>query len=284
VTCNLVEAHSQYLTSQKDERNVHALIAALDEQGYLDEARLLEQYHFSSGTLAILRAAPWNGGECILSSQPPKIGPESQFWFDPVECAIMKSSIALPDSSTDATTWVSIRPVRRWQFASFLQSAEIEQRRYNSLRMFDSSRFGSEEICLPQTNIFALEAWSYAVWYGKWLTSIGQWEALCASIDDCQLDEIFPKSLRFWQLDDFREEFGVAYGRETLTDDAVEQADELEDGRVISREKRIVYWLNETGPDFGLSTSVLSNFGLEGKISFPGDYRVRNMAIRSGRS
>lgn len=280
----LDSAFCRYLGDPQDKAMVEVLVHLLRDHAYAEEAELLYQHQFNRPESVILQGNPWQGGKCFLGDKPPPLTSDPMFWFDPIECTLMRSCLPLEDVSADMAAWISVRPVQRWQFRGFLLSAEIG-RRPGSLPFatdaFLKGRFTEDDSQLPQTDVYEEEAWAYAAWFGKTLTGQFQWEALSERLDESQLNYLFDKSLHFWELGDFRESFRLAYSQQSLTLDPIEQADCLEEDGIIPDESRVVYREHERRSTIGFSTCVFANRGLTRQAPRSSEYHeLKNQAFR----
>ncbi|WP_270006268.1 hypothetical protein [Solirubrobacter deserti] len=168
------------------------LVAAL---GNRPEARLLEE------------------GAWVGPTVPKDAGP-GDLWLDTVE--LMPMRLVPREHPPYTTGWVATRPVERWQFAAFLELADIR----HGEGLFDRERILDGPESGPVTKVLREEADLYAHWFGKILADRITWQLVVEAPGGDPADD--------WGLvaEWDNEAYEGAYG--VVTPDAVyKDADEL---------------------------------------------------------
>ena len=154
--------------------NAHtdALASALTTApSFAMEAALLRRWAEHGAHATILDAGHWAARRVHIGpTLPPPIAGE--LWFDPCEVTTM---VVLP-----ARSWISVRPVARWQFAGFLKRASTRKREARepmAVSPLDPTRILVGDEIQPVLRATISEAALYSDWFGKLGSNELDWAA-----------------------------------------------------------------------------------------------------------
>lgn len=195
---NLTETYINYLQSNRDKSTVPALTDALNKNGLILEAKLLNLYYNNSckPTEITGKSGVFADHQIIISETAPQNSPRGIVWFDPAELTpyyYFKNVVGA----------CATHPVYYWQYAGFLNVMQCELPKYDNsyfssgMLKDDKTRFGNLKETDFVTNIYCDESFTYSFWFGKAFMP----ERFQQFKNEIALDlfnKMFPSDLRFW--------------------------------------------------------------------------------------
>lgn len=155
------------------------------------------------GTL--LEREGWHGDDewsrVFVGRRPPRDAAPGELWLDSVEVMPMVL-VEEPTWRRDTPirpVWLAVRPVARWQFLAFVETAPFVRRVVQTelpVKMFDRARLVGEEQT-PITSILPAEAELYAHWFGKVSTTRDAWQGAARTLGPRAASLWYP-GLREW--------------------------------------------------------------------------------------
>jgi hypothetical protein len=277
----LCDALTDYLRDRRDDARRSVLIGALRDGGYLLEARLLERADGAIVKTVVDRdGGAWSGRRAWVGWQLPQQPRAGDIWLDTCELMPM---LLLPrtlefDASeyapgvlermTPFVSWLALRPVAAWQFASFLRLARIEPRRVQitpPIRPLDAERILACGEGAPVTSLLPGEVSLYAGWFGKGIARHEDWQAASGALSQAELDALWGPPHREW-AGAVDEGLYAVVSPDTVTADihAV-----LGDDEHLDKPDRLIFGELETPSDVAFRTAVSTQVGLLGAGSDP---------------
>jgi hypothetical protein len=267
---SLSEALGDWLTDDDPGELLHELDAAGPDGQW--RATLLDAHLQGTRTLRLTAPTAWAGGLAFLGADPPAEAPQGSLWFDPRELQlhllVARDPGEVPKGTDPALSWLSTEPVRLFQWRSFLENAFMERAGTPpDFIPFLPRDFRGPDLAAA-TGMSAPEARLYAVWLGKALPTLYDWEC-AATLGDHRLQDLWAgASTREWLADDAGDDsVRVAAGPRQWEIDPSDQFEEIELGDDLSDDERIVFPRTTRTADFGLRTRVLVQFGLVREMS-----------------
>jgi hypothetical protein len=267
---SLTDALGDWLTDNEPGALLHKLAEAGPDGQW--RATLLEAHLEGVRTQRLTAPTAWAGGLAFLGAAPPKEAPQGSLWFDPRELQlhllVARDPGEVPKGTDPALSWLSTEPARLFQWRSFLENAFMERGgAHPDFIPFLPRDFQGPEMAAA-TGMSAPEARLYAVWLGKALPSLYDWEC-AAQLGDHRLQDLWAgAATREWLSDNAGDDsVCVAAGPSQWDIDPSDQFDDIELGNDPSREEQIVFPRATRTAEFGFRTRVLVQFGLVDELS-----------------
>lgn len=271
---SLTDRFVEFLRARDDAAALAALAGELEHAGHVLEGVLLERWGAGSAVTQVdLEDYVWSGHRAWIGATLPEAPAAGDLWLDVCELVPM---ILLPrqiegdpseyapgvlERLTPFVSWLSLRPVAKWQFGAFLELARLARHRVQiepALRTLDPERILAGSELEPVTGVTPDEAALYATWLGKGKADLDDWRAAAACLRPEELGALWGPLRREWAgaVDDG---LYVVVTPETLD---VDPDEALEADPELQRPDRLVYGELEAPEDVGFRTSVSTQLGL----------------------
>ena len=275
---SLAQLYQNYLQKLNNQNQAFELAAALEQAGFRLEGNLLKRYFTEgSGPLQLgEESGVWAGYSVWLGPRPPQAFQAGQIWFDTVELVPMlllpRTDLPDPefmvdpsilDEMTPFVSWIALRTVANWQYATFLALAPIGKRVVQiepPFPLLSQARIINGGETNPVTNLTEGEARFYANWFGKGLSDRSDWEVAFEFLPPTNLTALWGLPGKEWagSLD---EDWKVVVTPETFELE-LDPRDELDNDEEPAPNLRMLYseWQTPAGVSF--RTHVSSQIGL----------------------
>lgn len=271
---SLTDRFVDFLRARDDAAARVVLARELQRVGHVLESFLLERWAAGEAVTEVdLEDFVWSGRRAWIGAMLPEAPAAGDLWFDVCEVVPM---ILLPrqiegdpseyapgvlERLTPFVSWLSLRPVAKWQFGAFLELARLARRPVQvepPFRVFDPERILAGNELEPLTRVTAGEAALYATWLGKGKADLESWRTAAAFLRPEELAALWGPRRREW-AGDVDEGLHVVVTPETFDVDPDEL---LEDDPELQAPSRLVYGELEAPEDVGFRTSVSTQLGL----------------------
>lgn len=209
----LAAAFVGYLADRYAPAAQRELLAALRDHGRVLESALLQRF-VSDGAYSARAgddAGPWAGRTMHVGWLPPSEPAAGELWWDPLELSL---AVVLPSVATEPgadhepapafESWLSVGPVRGWQFSAFLALAGFTDSGVplrSELPLFDPARILAGAPDEAVTSLLQDEARLYAQWFGKVSATWWDWNAAAQHLPADQYDALWRGARREWAGD-----------------------------------------------------------------------------------
>lgn len=267
-------AYSRFLTDRYDTTARHQLVDALEAAGYRVEAYLLARWDGGVMLTEIrLDDVVWSGRRAWVGPVLPAQPEAGEIWLDVCELVPM---LLLPreppddpseyapgvlERLTPFVSWLSMRPVERWQVAGLLSVARIAPREVqitSPVRPLDRERLLAGDETEPATRALPGEATLYATYFWKGLASREDWEAARAALVPEELAALWGPLRREWNGAVTEDIYSVVTP-ETID---VDPEEAYEEDPELRAPDRILYGEFEGPADVGFRTGINTQIGL----------------------
>ncbi|WP_313623358.1 hypothetical protein [Achromobacter sp.] len=198
----LCEAYSLYIRSGFAKAECSSLVIALGKAGLPAHAEALNVYfHETGGELDTSRLPGFPGEQCVISTELPELSSHNDRWFDPLslDFSVRTESRVFPRIA-GRVVWVSVEPVRIWQYLVFLKLAKVPKKYPGASEVDDfmKGRFFGEISSKFVVNVYHEEAKAYAAWHGRGLVSHFDMEVVARDLSLSAFLEALPEGLSVW--------------------------------------------------------------------------------------
>ncbi len=268
---SLSDALGDWLTDDEPGELLHDLEAAGPDGQW--RAELLDKHLSGTKAQRMTGAGPWAGALVHLGAQPPTDAQQGTLWFDPRELSlhllVARDPSEVPKGTDPALSWLATEPVRFFQWRTFLESAFMERvgQPSDDFIPFLPRDYRGLDLAAA-TGMSAPEARLYAVWFGKALPTLYDWEC-AAFLGEHRVADMWDGAApREWTGDspgdDGYRVAGHPFHREI---NPLDQMEDIEIGNEPRDDDRILYPRSTRSPEIGLRTRVIVQFGLMTELS-----------------
>ncbi len=201
---SLVDDFTNYLATGRAHGAVAALCASLSANGHVHEANALRWHMCSKSHALTVAGEVWGGRECLTGEYPPASANFGSLWFDTIELSF---AVFVPNAkhySADSTGWLSVSPVRTWQFLAFSRLVKLGPTVTDFPCAADyllKERFQNQDCLGFATNMYQDEALAYSTWFGKCLSHHILVRNASVYLSGKQFGEVLPASMALWDND-----------------------------------------------------------------------------------
>lgn len=264
----LEKAFTEYLQSNLDPRAGIEVGNALQKAELLDEALALRSYlQKGPESVCLFHRPPWENRRCTASSEAPSQAQVGDLWLDIVEMNVAVLVPNRPGTHPNGIGWLSTRPVREWQFRTFLKLARLGAGR----TMFPvppdylrPDRFQGPSAAYV-TDLYHDEASAYSAWFGKMLCTQMDLSNAQSFLQPAAFEAILPKDMLLWDSSEDIEELRFAFCQDTLGKTPGDEVQKWMRREKLSHPDRMVYGEWERNSTIGLSTIVLQALKIDRK-------------------
>jgi hypothetical protein len=214
----LPDLFTAYLTSGRAARPSAELARALAGAGYRLEAAVASG---TSGATVDLPGSPWDGRRLWTGAQQPDSARAGDVWLDTCQLSPMLLVPRHEADDEDLYAWIDIRPIHRWQYATFLALAEFAPRPVQldpPLTLLDRSRLLRGSPAEPVTDLTPDEARLCANWFGKAVCGLFAWRVAHACLPETARSALWATPAREW-ASSYEEGLQLAVSSTTINQD-----------------------------------------------------------------
>lgn len=185
----LAELFTRHLRAP--ERSSGALVDALAAAGFAAESGALATW-CARRTEYVESSGPWSGTPIHVAATPPAGAQPGALWFDVAALALAVQC---------GRAWLDTRPAMRWQMRAFLDVAPRAPREVQvapPYRALDPERLVVGGELERVTSVTAGESTLFAIWFGKGLPHLYDWQAAQEAVPAARLRAMWSFGPKEW--------------------------------------------------------------------------------------